>query len=292
LITSGNGIGNTTAPGDDPGFSNIGVGVGQGTYIYLGNNKVLTVSHLGANPVDFNGTIYNPVPGSSVRIKNADNSDADLVVFEIDADPGLPSLNLATSTPGVNAEIIMIGAGLRRLETETFWDVDTGVSPWDWDEVNETDPWNAHGYKSSGTYVRQWGTNEIYADSINFNGGNGVTDSLVTLFDDNGTAHEAQAAGGDSGGALFAKNTTTNEWELVGVIMASSSLVVQGSNLTEMNLPYGAGVLDLSITFAADVSTYHDQIASQVPEPATLVLAGLGLPLLFVVSRRRRFRRK
>ena len=69
VIASGDGTGNTTAPPDDPGFSNVGI-VGSGTAVYLGFGWVLTATHVGAGSTLFNNAWYNEVPGSAVQLAN------------------------------------------------------------------------------------------------------------------------------------------------------------------------------------------------------------------------------
>src|SRR5207237_1857689 len=64
--------------------------------------------------------------------------------------------------------------------------------------------------------VQRWGTNvvgSIYTDST-------YGDLLRTPFDSNAGPNEAHLSAGDSGGAVFLLNNTTNNWELAGINLA------------------------------------------------------------------------
>src|SRR5262245_38418655 len=64
--------GNTTAPVDDPGWSNIG-SCNSASAIYLGNRWVLTAFHVNASagfPVVFNNTAYTTIPSTAVQLNN------------------------------------------------------------------------------------------------------------------------------------------------------------------------------------------------------------------------------
>ena len=74
--------------------------------------------------------------------------------------------------------------------------------------------------------------------------------SFAILFDGGlPTPHEAQAALGDSGGPVFAKNGD-GEWELVGIMISISQRQNQRRNLTV----YG------NATYAVDIHAYREQI--------------------------------
>jgi hypothetical protein len=74
------------------------------------------------------------------------------------------------------------------------------------------------------------------------------TESFHTKFTEHDTAHEAQAANGDSGGAVFIENAGV--WELAGVMFAVGSYEEQPA---ETSL-YG------NLTYAADLASYRSQI--------------------------------
>lgn len=290
LIVS-NTTGTNVAPADDPGWNNVGrfTGSGAGTFIYLGNKKVLTAYHIGqgivgdpTKPISFNGNSYNTVAGSGVRLKNPDNSYTDLMVFELATDPGLPTLKISQATPDNGDALVMIGEGLYRQSSQTYWDVNTSdPSNWVWSEVPMSGPWDYTGFKWSGSVGRRWGTNQMFDNQVDFNG-LGAVKGFATSFVIGATAQEANAATGDSGGAVFFKNPDTNEWELSGVMIGTGFLV-------GLNHPPSSATIDgYSATLAADLSVYRSQILALVPEPATMILGLAAVPALFMWTRRRR----
>ena len=103
LIDFGDGTGNTSPPRDDPGFANVGSRGGLSA-IYLGNGWVLTANHVGAGPVVFESVVYQPVPGSAWRLRNANGKPADLLLFGIAPEPNLPALEIRSRDFGVERE--------------------------------------------------------------------------------------------------------------------------------------------------------------------------------------------
>ena len=108
--------------------------------------------------------------------------------------------------------------------------------------------------------------------------------SFYTVFDDpsaqNHQTDEMQAAEGDSGGAVFAKQA--NSWQLAGTMFVVALWPGHVNN----------SVLRGELTGIADLSFYRDEIlaltaAEPVPEPDFLAGLGAGLALLAVLQRRR-----
>ena len=58
IIQTASGIGNTTAPADDPGWNNVSIR-GNGTAVYLGNGWVLTANHTTGGDMTFNGQTFS-----------------------------------------------------------------------------------------------------------------------------------------------------------------------------------------------------------------------------------------
>src|SRR5262245_4017924 len=221
---------NTSAPADDPGWLNVG---DRG--VYLGNRWVLTVAHVGEGTTIFPGVgTFFYQSGSRVQLQNPDSSLTDLVLYRITADPGLPSLRIAATTPAIGAEVTFIGDGgaANPGDTETYWNV-TGTDPnFTWTEVSVSDPHNASGYKST-TNRKLWGTNLVENDvtffsaetdadhTVFLNPGAGSIHLFLTEFDKAGetdgsvTLHESQAQAGDSGSGVFAKEGS--DWVLAGL---------------------------------------------------------------------------
>jgi hypothetical protein len=262
LIDSGDGSGNTTAPSPDPGWSHVGLRGGL-TAVYLEDGWVITANHVSAGDVVLGGATYDLVPGSPVRLQNADLTGADLQMFAISPHPPLAPLAIASSAPSNGASLILIGNG-RDRGAATSWDPN-GPPP----------PGPIGGYEWGIGRSLRWGTNfvEDFPSTRVFN-----TEVFGSVFDAGDSAHEAQAATGDSGGAAFA--WSGSEWELAGVMIAVGEFEGQPA---ETSL-YG------QLTYAADLSVYRDQILDVIamPEPAGGLCAGIALVGVLTRLRRRR----
>jgi hypothetical protein len=228
IIDSGDGTGNTTAPADDPGWAHVGNRGGL-TAIYLGNGWVLTANHVGIGSVTIQGVQYPPVADSYIQLENVSGPPPDLGVFQIDPSPELPILPIRASTPPVDAAVIMIGKGHNRGPA-TSWDPPGPVGPID-------------GYEWGEGRTMRWGTNLVTGTSTTRN-----TESFYTQFTQGDTAHEAQGANGDSGGAVFIEQGDV--WELAGVMF---EIAVYEGQPAETAL-YG------NLTYAADLASYRSQI--------------------------------
>ncbi len=109
LTLFGVSVGNTTNPANGLGWDNVG-SVGGASGIYLGSFAtgywVLTANHVPAGTFSLAGGSYAMVAGSAQQI-----GSTDLSLFRIAADPLLPNLNLATSTPKLGTAVWMVGFG-------------------------------------------------------------------------------------------------------------------------------------------------------------------------------------
>lgn len=255
-----------SAPADDPGWNRVGkVGTGAGSGVYLGQGWVLTASHVGAGDFTVNGQTYLAKQGSLERLKNADDSLTDLIVYELQTSPTLGDVRISSTRPTASSLVTMIGYGLEQQPEMLFWDATWGVLP---------SPSGAsyYGYALGGDYTKQWGENVLLpfsAQQPNENGlvdsGSGAVSSFATQFVDAGVdSTYAQAVPGDSGGAVFYKNGSL--WELAGIMHATSTRPGQNKWAT---VAYG------QYTYIADLSVYRDQIVTitAVPEPGTVGLA-------------------
>lgn len=279
IIDTASGTGNTTAPADDPGWANVG-SLGIGTGVYLGSNWVLTANHVGGGNIVLNGGTYAMLAGSGTRLTNGGEpgkGSADLYLFQLTTTPaGLTGVPIAAASTGSGAAVTMIGSG-RNRGAFTQWSVNTGTTPYAWTEVSSGG--NAAGYKTLSTRTMRWGTNNVSGTGIWLNTVYGDSKSLTTTFNDFvGNSTEAQAAYGDSGGAVFHKNGST--WELSGLMLTVGGF--SGQPDPAANAVFG------NVTYAADLSFYRSQIMSIVPEPSALVLAAAGVAVLAAVRRRRR----
>lgn len=269
VIQTASGTGNTTAPADDPGWSAVGVR-GIGTGVYVGAGWVLTAAHVGAGPITLSGTTYFSIPGSEVQLTNAGEPGkttlTDLLMYRITPLPdGIVAPPIASTTPAVGAAVTMIGAGRDRQPGLTEWSVTTTTDPWTWTEVASGG--NAAGYKvDMANRTMRWGTNTLAAAGLWINDGIGDLKSIVTTFDADLGTTEAQAAYGDSGGAVYAKNGTT--WELAGLMMAVAGFSGQPDP--------GANTVFGNATYSIDLSFYRPQILALVPEPSALALVAVA----------------
>ena len=239
ILAAGDGTQNTTAPPplDDPGWANLGIRGGLSA-VYLGNRWVVTADHVGIGSVTFGGVSYDAIPGTTVSFTTAPGQLADLIVFKLRADPGLPALAIASAPPPIGKAVVMIGKGRNRGQ----WN---GTDGWLW---------------GAGTAMR-WGTNLVGSAPANVTIGSKVSRAFATDFTSSPppqvTANEAQAAEGDSGGGLFFKPLNGSNWELGGLLFAI---------LTRDNPPTSAYYGDL--TYAVDLSFYRSAILAVTTRPA------------------------
>jgi len=242
VIDSGDGASNTSAPADDPGWRNAGA-VGKITGVFLGNHWVLTARHTGARELQLGDRLFEAVQGNiRHRIVTAPGTEADLQLFQLRQSPELPPLRLASSAPRAGTPVVMIGNGRNRSPTLTGWGQTWTIAP-----LGEA--WNT-GYQPAPGAAIRWGTNQIAAVDLLVQMGKGASRAFATIFDGGlPTPHEAQAALGDSGGAVFAKNGD-GEWELVGIMSTVSQHQGQPRNLSV----YG------NATYAVDIHAYREQI--------------------------------
>jgi hypothetical protein len=274
IIDSGDGTGNTSAPPDDPGWDNVGV-LGGATVVYLRNGWVLTAAHVGLGDVSLGGTVYAAVPDSDTQIADGLGTLADLVVFAITPIPPLPDLEIRANTALPPGEVIMLGHGRNRGAASDSDDSGIWTPPPD----HPSPP--VEGWYRTASKTQRWGTNKVedYWDFSPID-----TESFYTLFEGVGepghTPHECQAANGDSGGALFAKDG--GNWELAGLMWAIAPFQGQNPNTS---------ALRGNATLAADLSFYRDEIvsltATPVPEPALVLQLITGAGFLAVVNRSR-----
>jgi len=258
IVQGGDGSGNTTGAGVT-GWDYVGARGASAVYIgsYESGYWVLTAGHVGAGIFTLNGIDYGAVAGSEVTLTNSDSTEADLKLFRIDGDPGLPSLSLASSPPSFGASLTMIGYGIGREATETRWD-----SSW-----LESATGIYRGYKWAEPHLKRWGANTaLGTTTIAY--ANGVKTSVFVTEFRTGTA---QATSGDSGGGVFLSDGT-----LAGIMISVSQPSGQPGDASIYS-NFGR-----SETYSVDVSKYRSQIlsivsAAPVPEPGVAGLIGLGV---------------
>jgi len=137
------------------------------------------------------------------------------------------------------------------------------------------------GWLWAGSKSKRWGLNRVTdllfsdpADTVAFYSTFDYPSSLDHV------EHESQAADGDSGGGVFAKQG--NDWELAGIMFA---VALHDGHLHNSALRGEA-------TIIADLTHYRDQIldltaSEPVPEPGGAAGLAIGLALLAALGRRR-----
>ena len=234
IIDSGDGSGNTTAPTpEDPGWAYVGYIPGY-TAVYLGDGWAITTAHTVPGYLVLPGKPQLAlVPGSEVVLVHDPEKrrQADLQLFRVSGDAGLPPLPIRPRPPADGDLVIMIGRGRNRGERVESC---RGAPGW--------------RFRSDSSPIR-WGTNRVVGS-----GGELVLASVYptrlfqTIFDPGlPTPHEAQAAPADSGGAAFIERDGT--WELAGILVASSRCESDPEVVV-----YGG------ITLIAELSFYRQQI--------------------------------
>lgn len=228
IIESGNGQETAEAPADDPGWDHVAAR-GDWSAVYLGESWVLTARHVGSGEVILNGSTHTEVLGSRIVVPNPNHTATDLLLFRIHPDPDLPSLALPASPPEIGTPVVMIGRGFGRGE-RIEWD---GYASFRWGD----------------RIAKRWGTNAIAQRVPDLSIRN--TRTFITRFSIAASPHEAHAAIGDSGGAVFGRSNT-GRWELIGIMLA----VDQYAHQPARTGAYG------NHTFIADLAFYREAIRS------------------------------
>ncbi|HEV2292542.1 MAG TPA: trypsin-like peptidase domain-containing protein [Tepidisphaeraceae bacterium] len=280
IVAGGDGTQNTTAVGTVSQFNNVGR-LNGASGIYLGDGVVLTAYHVGPGTITFASGSFTAVSGSELRLQDPiDSTPTDLVLFRIGAAPALPSLTIASTTPLVGTSAVLAGNGRNRAESLTYYDVSGTHPDFTWTETSNPATAEASGYKWAADNTLRWGSNVTENASrvgaapgptVNVNARFGNVRSILTDFDN--VLNEGQAAGGDSGGAMFDTAGT-----LIGLMHAIGPFEDQPANTSIFG----------NVTYAADLSYYRSQIVAYVPEPSSaLFIAGM---CAVIALRRRRAR--
>jgi len=212
---------------------------GGPTVIYLGLGWALTARHVGMGEILLDGKIVLPHFGSAHTLMNENGTPADMMVFQLALDAELPDMKilpLAKEPPRSGEEVLLIGFGRERAKVI------------EWNEWGQTH----FGFEWSKSGRKRWGTNRIASAHEVLAKGNWTTRALTFLFDPprstNATIYEAQAATGDSGGAVFVKREGV--WMLAGMMTSVSSRRGTPGRISQ----YG------DTTWAADISRYRGEI--------------------------------
>ena len=251
---------NTTAPSNGAPWQYVAeVGTNNASAVYLGNDFLITAAHVtltGSSSVELNGSSY--FQDSSFTPLQI-GPDA-LTIFKITGNPGLSPLALTgTADNDLNQAATLISWGVGKESVITHSGTDVG---WTWSSDNST-------------RVERWGTN-VTLGTYYVTGG---VNYLQTAFNTSLGPNVASGANGDSGSGLFEYIGGT--WTLAGIL---DGVDTDGASY------YGNSPNNLSgedYTYSVEVSQYSQQIQADIPEPRTIALLSLGLPLLWLYRRAR-----
>jgi hypothetical protein len=278
VIYGGTGVENATAPANDPGWAHVG-SLNGATGVYLGSFGgvpwALTAAHVGAGTLHLDIGAFAPA-GAAVVIRNADGSVTDLAAFPLTTAPLLPNLSLAGTAPAANSTVLLMGTGSRETGALRYWSVavdPTGPGSADtWTELPNATGANRSGYALGGAGKR-WGE-ALYTSTFDYTLGSATQTGVATLLVAvNGSS---QAAGGDSGGAIFFHNGTS--WGLLGIISAVGTLENQPANTA----------VTFNQTLGVSIPEYRTALLAAIPEPGHYALGAGTLSLLAVLWHRRR----
>ncbi len=237
---------NLSNPGTGVAWDNV-ARMSGGSCVYLGNRWVLTANHVSQTPIRLSdGRVFTPAVGTGITLNQPGGGQADLRMVRLSQDPGLPTLQIGSSSPAAGAQVTMIGAGVDRDSQQIGWRVTASGAGNDWASVPLPQA-NVSGYSLLNTQHMRWGMNQVLSGGpIYFNQGNSFV--FATRFDEFGIPFEAQATTGDSGGGVF--QLVNGTWQLAGIMDSVMPLPNQPSN----TVVYG------DTTYAIDLSLYRDQI--------------------------------
>ena len=257
VISAASDAANLRAPGDDPGWNNVGRLSGA-LAVYLGDRWVLTANHVAQTAFQLSdGRSFDMSVGSAVTLRSPSDlfssKSVDLRMFRLAEDPGLPALTISDATPTAGQILTMIGAGLDQAPSYIGW------------SVNASNQWTQTllpfatrtGFELLDTQHMHWGVNKLSSNGSSLLKSSN-TFVYSTQFDRQGMPFEAQAVVGDSGGGVF--QSIDNHWELSGIMVSEQSFPGQPSR----SAVYG------NTTLIADLSKYREQIMKLVDHPEPL----------------------
>jgi hypothetical protein len=266
-----------------PFFGNVGrSSTGNASVTYLGNGWVLTAGHnpianvITGSPggVTFGNNHFNVDESSITYLHNMDNSLADLKVFKMIGDPGLPSMfPVLDQTSTAFGRQIMIGNGRSLdLANQRYWNVNTSdMNNYVWTSESQPampGPNDFSGFNIPDGQVIRWGENDVVPDPNNpqqafeqtvHTADDSQNHPLIirgyfTQFDNSTYTgvtprpYEAQGSSGDSGGPVF--SLINGQWELSGIMI--QIFLFDNQSLT--TAVFG------DATFIADLTQYSTEI--------------------------------
>jgi hypothetical protein len=278
VILGGTGVEQATAPANDPGWAHVG-SIGGATGVYLGSFGgvpwALTAAHVGAGTLQLDSGSF-AAAGAAVVIRNPDGSATDLAAFPLTTAPLLPNLSLAGTAPAANSTVLLMGTGSRETGALRYWSVavdPTGPGSADtWTELPNATGANRAGH-TLGAGGKRWGE-ALYTSTFDYTLGSATQTGVATRLE--AIVGSSQAAGGDSGGAIFFHNGTS--WGLLGIISAVGTLENQPANTA----------VTFNQTLGVSIPEYRTALLAAIPEPGHYALGAGTLSLLAVLWHRRR----
>jgi hypothetical protein len=242
----------------------------------IGSHFFITAKHVGGS--DGNSFVLNGV--SYTTTQHFDAPAGDLRIWRVSGTlPYYAPLYL--NNDEVGKSLVVIGRGTQRGAEVS---VDGASKGWK---------------QGTSDHVQRWGENVVSSTTI-VNGGY----CLAAEFNGNGGSNEAHLSVGDSGGAVFIRDTSDSRWKLAGINYAVDGnwSYTGGSDAGFRAAIFDEGGLyigrannwsyvadeddDIPSRFhATRISSYQNWIVSVVPEPAN---AFLLLPTLFAAAMSRR----
>ena len=187
VLDHNRGQGNIRPPEPDPGWDHVIQHLGGPSAVYLGCQWVLTTQHVGVTILNIGGQRLNPVPETIHPILNPDGSPSDLILFQVDRDPGLPSLRIPDRSVRYGQEVTLIGFGSSRGASLTVDFPERGLL-------------DGFGWKKDQT--KRWGTNRVSAGPhvVGVGKESSQTSAIPLMFDpiDDIEATQQEAAAADA----------------------------------------------------------------------------------------------
>ncbi|MCH2170773.1 serine protease [Myxococcota bacterium] len=217
------------APENVEGWERVGA-CGALTAVYLGNGWVLTASHVGTHEFVLATGTHQPVPGSWRALRDPEGGSLrpDLAVFRVTPRPALPDATIRDRPIVLQEPVVLVASGLGRGQALRW----RGLEGFEW----------------GGNRARRWGTNRVQAVGRDFVLAGRNTRGFQLLWEPGKTRYEAQAAHGDSGGAVFVQQNS--KWQLGGILF---SIGTQAGQPRTSSMPGNT-------TQAADLSHYRGQL--------------------------------
>ena len=189
----------------------------------IASNYFITAKHIGGNVGD--PFVFNSVTYTTIAVFPDPSSD--LQVWKISGTfPIHGPLYAGAPESEVGLNLVVFGRGTQRGNAVLVGN-DSHLGGWQW---------------GGSDGVQRWGTNVVESISTDPSFGKLVR----ATFDNNAGPNEAHLSSGDSGGAVFVFNPTTNRWELAGINLGVDgpfSFSMNGSN------PFDAAMFDTTGLF-------------------------------------------